>query len=301
MLERGPLAAGRAVVMPVVRVLVAHGDSTVRTALARIVAEQPDMPLVGELETGAEAVDAIPELAPDLVFLQVRFADLTGFEVLDRVGHPHRPLVVFSGGTYEAAGRAFDVHALDYLLEPPDASRVQVALDRARYEVRRRRADAFLERLSSALGTRGGTGMEAEAAAWAADSFGHAAAADGVTRAGGGGAERPSRVVVRRAGRTFYVTIREIERIEAVGYYLRLHVGPEAFLVRRRMKEIEAILPPEFFRIHRSHIVRLDRVRELQRTPSGEVEVLLVDGTRLPLSRYRRREFERRLERTAVD
>ena len=191
----------------------------------------------------------------------------TGFDVIEAVGAGKMPFVVFVTAYDRYALRAFDVHALDYLLKPFDRERFQQALGRARQQLEQRRP-----RRARTPAARAGPGPEADAAA------------------------RIERFVIKSGGRVFFVRAEEIDWIEAAGNYVKLHVGTEAHLFRETMNALEAQLDPDaFFRIHRCHIVNIERVRELQPWFNGEYVVFLKNGTRLTLSRGYREKLQERL------
>jgi two-component system LytT family response regulator len=221
-----------------------------------------------ESRTGTEAIEAIQRLKPDLVFLDVQMPGANGFEVIEAVRSERMPLVVFVTAFDKYALRAFDVHALDYLLKPFDRERFEEALARARQQLERR-ADGDLERRLLQL-------------------------VQDLT----GPSHRPERFVIKAGGRVFFVRADEIDWVEAAGNYVKLHVGNEAHLFRETMNALETQLDPDmFYRIHRSHIVNIERVKELQPWFNGEWVVFLRNGTRLTLSRGYREKLQERIGR----
>ena len=238
------------------RVLLVDDEPLVREGLRDFLQGEPDVTVVGECANGLEALAFLEERPVDLVFLDVQMPELDGIGVAESLARSDGPAVVFVTAFSEHALRAFEVNAVDYLLKPFDRERFAAALDR----VRRRRAgpdDAALTRRLAAV-------------------------LDSLQR-GRGYAER---VLVRGDGRIRFVPVDEIEWVEAADNYVRLHAGEERHLVRDTMAALERRLDPaRFARIHRSAIVRLDRIRELQPTFNGEYTVLLASGARLTLSR----------------
>jgi two-component system LytT family response regulator len=238
-----------------VRALVVDDERLARRRLLRLLKEEPGIDVVGECADGEAAVLAIEEKAPDLVFLDVQMPAFNGFEVLEAIGPERAPAVVFVTAYDQYALRAFDVHALDYLLKPFPRPRFQQAVARARTEVMRGRAGETEDsgrRLLSLLQELRGEGKRLE------------------------------RLAVNTGGRVFFLRMEEVDWIESEGNYLRLHVGAELHLVRGTLKGLEARLDPErFVRIHRSTIVNLDRIREVQPWFQGEHILILRDGTRL--------------------
>lgn len=258
--------------MRAVRTLVVDDEPLAREGIRLRLEREAGFEVVGECANGLEAVEAIHDLAPDLVFLDVQMPGLNGFEVLEEVDPRHAPVIVFVTAYDEFALRAFEVHALDYVLKPFDDDRFAATLRRVRERVAERHAGRVGERLSGVLAELGlGSGApvagEEDARCFA------------------------ERLVVRDGARIAFVPVAELDRVEADGDYVRLFCGERQHLIRRTMAQMEARLDPaRFVRIHRSAIVAVDRIRELQPSFRGEYVVLLHDGTRLNLSRgYRRR------------
>ncbi len=254
--------------MSAVRVLIVDDEPEARAGIAALCAEDPELVVVGECADGRDAVEAIRRLAPDLVLLDVRMPELDGFEVVREVGPERMPVVVFVTAYDQHAIRAFEANAVDYLLKPFDDARFRAAIARARRSLRGARAEQLRERVLALLDGRGVPASAEPASPPAAPHL--------------------ARIVVKSAGRVFFVRVEEIDWIEAADYYARLHVGGRSHLVRETMSALEQRLDPaRFFRVHRSAIVNLDRVREVQRAFGGEHVVLVRDGARLPLSRSR--------------
>jgi two-component system, LytTR family, response regulator len=254
------------------RVLIVDDEPLARRGIRARLAGDPDVDIVGEAGSGRAAVRAIRELQPDLVFLDVQMPGLDGFGVLAEIGAERMPLTIFVTAYEQHALRAFDAHALDYLLKPLEDERFATALERARRRVAEHRSSEFGRRLSALL---------AEAGAHAgADP----ASAPVESTAGGNG--YLSRFVVRTSGRVLLVPAEEVDWIEATGDYVRLHAGSNAHLVRERISKLAERLDPTLFaRIHRSTIVNVSRIREFQPYFNREYIVVLKNGTRLKLSR----------------
>jgi two-component system LytT family response regulator len=247
------------------RVLIVDDEPLARERLRTLLADEAGIEVVGEASDGRAAVDAIQTLSPDLVFLDVQLPGSTGFDVIESVGAGRMPFVIFVTAYDRYAPRAFDVHALDYLLKPFDRDRFRQSLARVRQQLEHRTAGDLERRLIALV-------QDLKPA--------HA---------------RVDRFVVKSGGRVFFVRNDEIDWIEAAGNYVKLHVGSDSHLFRETMNAVEARLDPDqFFRIHRSHIVNIERIRELQPWFNGEYVVFLKNGTRLTLSRgYRERLQER--------
>lgn len=242
-----------------IRTLIVDDMPPARRRLRRHLEQVMDFEIVGECGDGASAISTIRELKPDLVFLDVQMPEIDGFGVIAALEPAQRPAIMFVTAHDEHALRAFEVHALDYLLKPFDGERFESALQRARELLRGRNngnggaIDPRIEALLSQLQPR---------ERWL------------------------RRVAVKTRGRTRVLTVDDIDWIGAEGNYLALHVGGEQHLIRETMNAFEQQLDPQrFVRIHRSTIVNLDRVRELTPLFNADQCVLLKDGTELTLSR----------------
>lgn len=250
------------------RVLIVDDEPLARERLRTLLADERSMAVVGEAADARTAADAIRTLSPDLVFLDVQLPGATGFDVIESVGADRMPFVVFVTAYDRYALRAFDVHALDYLLKPFDRERFRQALSRARLELERRTGGDLEQRLLAIV-------KDLKPSPTRVDRF-----------------------VVKTGGRVFFVRNDEIDWVEAAGNYVKLHVGAESHLLRETMHAVESRLDPEqFFRIHRSHIVNIERIRELQPWFNGEYVVFLKNGTRLTLSRGYRDKLQDRVGR----
>jgi two-component system LytT family response regulator len=252
-----------------VRVLVADDEPLARERLRTLLAREDWVDLIAECPNGTEAIDAIGRLQPDLVLLDIQMPGASGFEVIEAVGPERMPLVVFVTAFDRYALRAFDVHALDYLLKPFDRERFHEALLRARQHLERRGTGDLERRLLELV-------QDLKPSS-----------------------QRLERFVIKSGGRVFFVRSEEIDWIEAAGNYVKLHVGNDTHLFRETMNALEAQLDPDtFFRIHRSHIVNIERVKELQPWFNGEYVVFLRSGTRLTLSRGYREKLQERIGRS---
>ena len=245
-----------------IRTLIVDDEPLARERIRDLLALEADIEVLAECENGQVALAAIRRYAPDLIFLDVQMPELDGFGVLAN-SDADQLCVVFVTAYDEYALRAFEAHAAAYLLKPFDRDRFRKALDRARAIIR---------------GQRG------------AESRGQLAAIFADLQRG-----RSDRMLVKEGGRVFFLRLDEIDWIESAGNYVRVHAGTTAHLVRQTMLEIgDRLDPARFVRIHRTAIVNVDRIRELQPLFHGEYAVLLTDGTRLTLSRrYRDRLQER--------
>jgi two-component system, LytTR family, response regulator len=238
-----------------IRALVVDDEPLARERLTSLLASENDIEVVGQCANGAEALGAIQEKTPDLVFLDVQMPELDGFGVLAALEGERRPAVIFVTAHDRFALKAFEVHAIDYLLKPFDRERFQKALDRAREQVKRQQGGQIDERLSALL-----TGLAQE--------------------------RQLDRIPVKSSGRVVLVKVSEIDWIEAADNYVNLHTGKEAHLHRETMTALEAKLPAsKFLRISRSTMVNVDRIKELQPMFHGDYTIILQNGTKLTLSR----------------
>lgn len=246
--------------MAKIRVLIVDDEPIARRGLRLHLGEQPDVEVVAECANGAEAVAAIEEHAPDLVFLDVQMPQMDGFDVIRAVGVEHMPAVVFVTAYDEYAVAAFEVHAVDYLLKPFDKERFRQAIDHARSHIERLPRNVN-DRLRALLNDHPAAGKPLE------------------------------RIVVKSAGRIFFLDVGEIDWIESADNYAELHVGTHSHLVRQTLSSLEARLDPaHFVRIRHSTIVNLRKVKELRPSSGGEFEVVLLSGAMLESSRrYRKR------------
>jgi len=254
-----------------IRTLIVDDEPLARERLRTLLQQETDIEVVGECADGRQALGAIGTEAPDLVFLDIQMPVLDGFGVIQSLEDRPLPAVIFVTAYDQYALRAFDVHALDYLLKPFTAKRFQKALERARSELIR--------------GGDGKAGFEQRLINLLEDLNGEK--------------RHPKRLVVKSSGRVYFLKIDEIDWIEAEGNYVRLHVGANSHLLRETMKGMEGALDPDrFIRIHRSTIVNTERIKELQPLFHGEYAVLLQDGTRLVASRGPENRLRRMLETT---
>ena len=250
------------------RVVIADDEPLGRARLRMLLAEEPWIEVVAECADGRATVAAIEKFSPELVFLDVQMPGGSGFDVIDAVGAARMPFVIFVTAFDRYALKAFDVHALDYLLKPFDRDRFRDALTRARERIERH-SNGDLERRLLALVNDLKPGNQPL-----------------------------ERFVIKSSGRVFFLRAEDIEWIEAAGNYVKLHVGAETHVFRETMNSLEARLNPStFFRIHRSHIVNIERVRELQPWFNGEYVVFLTSGARLTLSRGYREKLQDRIGR----
>ncbi|MFI5310082.1 MAG: LytR/AlgR family response regulator transcription factor [Gemmatimonadales bacterium] len=259
-----------------VTVVVVDDEELARRRIAQLLEREPDMKVVAECRNGREAIETVERLRPDLLFLDVQMPEVDGFGVLAGLSMDPLPEAVFVTAYDEHAIRAFEVNALDYLLKPFDADRFRLALDRARDELRRPRRTGAGPRLAALMAsTADGTDGQESASARA---------------------RYVSRFLVKTGTRTVVVRAGDVDHIEADGNYVRLHVDTRSFLLRETMNRLEQSLDPAaFVRIHRSAIVNIARVREVEPHLGHDYIVRLASGARVRMSRWYHEEFERRM------
>jgi two-component system, LytTR family, response regulator len=256
-----------------IRVLIADDEALARDRIADLLAHEANVAIVGTASTGLEAIDAIRSLNPDLVFLDVQMPGRTGLEVVDDIGAETMPATIFVTAFDKFALNAFDRAAVDYLVKPFDDERFAQAFRRARKMISLEEVQEVTQRLLSLL---------------------HEPPTE--TPPPAPTHEYLERISVESRGQVRVVPVEKVDYITADGPYAELHVGERVFAIRERMQTLDERLDPEvFFRIHRSAIVRIDRIDTLLRHPGGDYGVRLKNGTELSLSRGRREELEQKL------
>ncbi|HEX7862649.1 MAG TPA: LytTR family DNA-binding domain-containing protein [Verrucomicrobiae bacterium] len=249
-----------------IRVLIADDEPLARQRVRFLLAEEQDLEILAECANGFEAVDQIQAAKPDLLFLDVQMPEMDGFEVLRRIPQTHLPVVIFTTAYDQHALRAFEVHALDYLLKPFKPARFKEAVHRARELITTKQAALHARGLLALLGqTPAPTGQL-------------------------------TRLAVKSPGKVTFVEVDHIHAIEAAGKYAVVHVGKENHVLRETMTSLESNLPPQqFLRISRSVIVNLHQIQELQPMFAGENLVVLKNGKSYPTTRPLR-EIQQKLE-----
>ncbi|HET7436693.1 MAG TPA: LytTR family DNA-binding domain-containing protein [Thermoanaerobaculia bacterium] len=233
------------------RVVIADDEPLARTRLRRLLSTESDVEIVAECGDGIEALQAIEQLAPDVVFLDIEMPERDGFEVLASLESPRPPAIIFVTAYDEHAIRAFEEHALDYVLKPVEAARLRRSVERARAQLAQ---GEVAQKLATILKDLRGESLE--------------------------------RIAVRSKGRVSFIRTSDVTFIEAAGNYARVHTTSESHLLRETMTALEAKLDRrKFVRIHRSTIVNIDAIRELRPWFGGDVLVITTDGKELTLSR----------------
>jgi two-component system LytT family response regulator len=246
-----------------IRALIVDDEPLARRGIRQLLDREPDVTVIGEARNGRDALRALRTLNPELVFLDVQMPELDGFGVLRTYGPERMPAVVFVTAYDAFAVRAFDAHAIDYLVKPLREARFAEAVQRVRERMRSNDAVALSRQLSALLATTDATKAETKP----------------VSR----------RIVVPTSNGDLVLDASEIDWIEADDYYAAVYAGGRRHLIRESLASLETRLDgTQFARAHRSAIVNLQRVRELRSEAPGECVVVLRDGTRVPVSRRRR-------------
>src|SRR6266436_5202816 len=250
------------------RVLIVDDEPLARRGIRARLKAFSDITILEDCEDGESALDAIRTEAPELVFLDVQMPGISGFDVVRRLPRNRQPFIIFLTAYDQYALQAFDVHALDYLLKPIDSDRFVEAVERAQRQIELHIGNSLEDRLRLLL------------------------------------AEHPAyvqRLAIRTGSRIAFVLVDEIDWIEAAGDYATLHVGRKAPLLRETFNSLEIRLDPSrFVRIHRSTIVQVSRIRDLQSLPNRELRLTLIDGTELKVSRTYRDRLDRWLSKEAA-
>lgn len=243
-----------------IRTLIVDDEPLARRKIREFLKEDREIEVVGECGTGPQAVSAVRNSTPDLLFLDVQMPGMDGFAVLEELREERLPFVIFVTAYDKYAVKAFEVRALDYLLKPFHRERFARATERAKAQLRRPQNDLTMQIRDLIQELRPQ-------------------------------ARYLERVIVKTAGTVFFLKTDEIDWISAEENYVRLHCGKASHLLREKISSLEAQLDPaKFRRIHRSTIVNIDRVQKLHPHSHGDCQVVLQDGTELILSRaYRDR------------
>src|ERR1022692_3333133 len=259
----------------VVRTIIADDERLARRKLRILLDSEPQVQVVAECHDGGQTLAAIRTCRPDLLLLDIQMPDRDGFQVLSEISPEEMPVVIFASAYDQYAIRAFEAHALDYLLKPFDQGRLHQAIERARLELlnsnNRQITNRLLELLSQMKSGTASTPPEPQ-----------------------------NRLVVKAQGRVVFLNLDEIDWVEAAANYVRLNAGKESYLFRETISRTsERLNPNEFIRIHRSTIVNVRKIKELIPVNSGEYVVVLRSGKELSCSRGYRAILQRMIERNS--
>jgi len=239
-----------------IRTLLVDDQSTGLTVLRDMLRYEPDIEIVGTAANGHQAIESINQLAPDLVFLDVQMPEVDGFEVVAQIKLSHMPIIIFVTGHDDYALKAFEAHALDYLVKPCQLARLRSAVQRARQQIQSHQNGDIQQKLDSLM-----QDLKADT-------------------------KYPERLAVKSNGRIVFLRLTEIDMVEAADNYVKLYVGNETHMLRETLTALEEKLPPDHFvRISRSTIVNIESVKELHPMFHGEYRVTLRNGTHATLTR----------------
>ncbi|MCA1557465.1 MAG: LytTR family DNA-binding domain-containing protein [Acidobacteria bacterium] len=254
--------------------IIVDDEPLARANIRLLLKNESEVEIVAEAGSGPEAVELIAKHQPDLLFLDIQMPGMNGFDVLEKIDTSLIPAIIFVTAFDQYALKAFEVHALDYLLKPFDDARFEKALRQAKLQAEQRQINHLSQKLFALLEDR-----EERQESLPAPRAEHS--------------KYLTRLMIKSASRVFFLKVEEIDWIGAEDYYVKLHVGRKSHLLRETMNDMEAKLDPEkFLRIHRSSIVNLDRVKEMHAHFNGDHVVILYDGTELKLSRSRREQLQ---------
>ena len=250
-----------------IRTIIVDDEKPARTRLLALLDHRPDIEIVGVARDGREAVELVRSRKPELLFLDIHMPELDGFGVLREISAAKMPLTIFVTAHDRYAIRAFEAHAVDYLLKPFSDERFEAALEHARESLRHTTRTEWISRISNLLGEE----------APADQSSGPL-----------------ERIVLRAGGRVTFLELKDLDWISAAGVYLHLHIGGKTHLYRSSISAfLQRLDPHRFVRIHRSTVVNTDRIREMRPRGHGDFTIILHDGRELTLSRAYRSQHER--------
>ena len=239
-----------------IRAVIVDDESLARKNVKRFLATEPDISVIAECSGGSEAIKVIQELSPDLLFLDIQMPGIDGFEVLHAIRESKMPIIIFVTAYDQHALKAFEIHALDYLLKPLKQERFKRSIERVRTQMAMGDSREITPGLKALIGK-----IETDQ-------------------------NHVSRFMIKSSNRVVLVKTGEIDWIESAANYALLHVGDKNYVVRETMQALETKLSPKSFqRISRSAIVNLERIKELQPMGKGQYVIILTNGMRLTMSR----------------
>ena len=255
----------------ILRALIVDDEKLARRGLEIRLHMVPDIEICAQSRNGREAIRAVREHKPDIVFLDIQMPGMDGFETLRELAGPDMPVVIFVTAFADYAIKAFEANALDYLLKPIDDRRLKKALQRARQHLESRAAVDHRTRLLKLICDLTGEELSLDRA---------------LENEGGAAARRPQRLAIKEGKNTACVDVADIDWIDAAGDYLCIHAVGQTHVLRGTMKRMEQILDPELFvRVHRSTIVKIERVKSMRSHINGEYFLTLDGGKEVKLSR----------------
>lgn len=257
-----------------INTIIVDDEPHAREGLKIRLKDYKEITIVAECSSGFEAVEKINELYPELVFLDIQMPGMNGFEVLKNLNHENIPIIIFVTAYDRYALKAFEFHAVDYLLKPIDKNRLKKSINFAISEIENRRLKLYSEKLKAL-----------------ADEYLNLVSNKGKNIEDN---KYLNRISVKNKNIIKIIPVSEIDWIEAQGDYVYLHVKDEKFLLRDSLSSLENKLNPYvFIRIHRSSVVNIERVEKLKSNEHGDYELFLKDGTKLKMSRTYKENFQR--------
>jgi two-component system LytT family response regulator len=254
-------------IIPAVRTIIADDEHLARRKLRLLLGSELGVQVVAECQDGEQTVDAVKAHKPDLLLIDIRMPDVDGFQVLGKIAPDEMPVVIFTTAYDQFAIRAFEAHALDYLLKPFDGERLHHAIERARTEILKSHNRDLTSRILDLLANDAEPKIKSRQA--------------------------DDRMVIRAGGKVVFLDVNEIDWIEAAANYVKLNVGKDSYLLREGIGSISERLDPDrFVRIHRSVIVNVRKIKELQPCESGEYIAVLKNGKELSCSRGYRTQLQ---------
>jgi two-component system, LytTR family, response regulator len=258
--------------IPVIPTIIADDEHLARKKLRLLLESEPGVQVIAECQDGQQTIEAVKTHRPDLLLIDIRMPDLDGFQVLAKLDPEMMPVVIFTTAYDQFAIRAFEAQALDYLLKPFDGERLHQAIERARAELLKCHNRDLTTRILDLLAKNAEPKVEPKRA--------------------------EDRMIIRAGGKVVFLDVNELDWIEAAANYVKLNVGKDSYLLREGIGSISARLDPDrFVRIHRSVIVNVRKIRELQPCDSGEYIALLKNGKELSCSRGYRAQLQRLIGR----
>jgi len=253
-----------------IRALIVDDEPLARQRIRLFARDEPALELIGECPNAADALAAIERDSPDLLFLDVQMPEMDGFELLEKLPRERLPVVIFTTAFDQHAVRAFEAHALDYLLKPFQPERFKAAVARAQEHLATRQASSAARGLLDLLASR---------------------------QTSPANVQYLTRLTIKNDDKVSVIKTADIDSIDSAGNYVAVNVGKESHILRESLNALEKQLDPEkFFRVSRSAIVNLDRVKELQPMFRGEHIIVLQNGKRLPMTRGLLREVQQALK-----
>jgi two-component system LytT family response regulator len=259
-------------IIPAIRTIIADDEHLSREKLRLLLSEESGVDIVAECQNGEQTVEAVHDHKPDLLLIDIRMPDLDGFQVLEKIAADEMPVIIFTTAYDQFAIRAFDAHALDYLLKPFEQERLHDAIERTRAELLKSHHLDLTTRIFDLLVQK----VEPQVQSKQSDD----------------------RMVIRAGGTVIFLDAKEIDWVEAAANYVKLNVGKDSYLLREGIGSVAERLDPErFVRIHRSAIVNIRKIKELQPCESGEYIAVLKNGKELSCSRGYRTQLQRLIGR----